>query len=396
MFSLRRVLKHALDINNFGINGGLNMSNLNLKVQKLRKTKGISQQTLATNLGVTFQTVSKWENGVSMPDISLLPKIAEFFEVSVDQLLGLRPLPSDSYIERDSDNRDSWNKKSNTLYKNRKYFWNEDYLQFIVDKVWNIHSPVDILDYRCGNGYFGAQLMKLLPEGSTYTGIDSEFFIEESKSHFKSENLSGTFISEDIYSASIDRLFHITICQCGLRHLNTPILLMENMMKHTKKDGLVACIDINREIENVGLYVDKIDYNYLCSSFDYRTLWQKELVTEGRDYAIGMRLPLYMKEIGLKNIDVRLSDKITFIDSTKEDYHETIQDFIRIQGLDKEFSSSQCEKIIELLMSRDLSRAQAQSYLDKNKKLSAYFNDPSTEKSFLQIYGLIISFGYKS
>lgn len=59
------------------------------QLQKLRKEKGITQDVLANYLGVCPQTVSKWENG-SYPDGDLLPKIADFFEVSIDYLYGRR------------------------------------------------------------------------------------------------------------------------------------------------------------------------------------------------------------------------------------------------------------------------------------------------------------------
>ena len=56
------------------------------KLQSLRKEKNISQQTLAAALGVTFQSVSKWENAAAMPDVTLIPAIASFFGVSTDEL----------------------------------------------------------------------------------------------------------------------------------------------------------------------------------------------------------------------------------------------------------------------------------------------------------------------
>ncbi len=68
------------------------MAAIKLKISYLRKLNSISQKQLAEKLGVSFQTVSKWENGVCMPDISLLPNIAECFNVSVDQLLGLKSI----------------------------------------------------------------------------------------------------------------------------------------------------------------------------------------------------------------------------------------------------------------------------------------------------------------
>ena len=60
--------------------------NIGRKIQALRKSSGITQMQLADGLGVSFQAVSKWECGRSLPDIGLLPVIAEYFSVSLDDL----------------------------------------------------------------------------------------------------------------------------------------------------------------------------------------------------------------------------------------------------------------------------------------------------------------------
>lgn len=59
------------------------------KIRALRKEKNISQEVLAQYLGVTFQAVSKWENGAALPDVATIPAIALFFGVSTDQLFNI-------------------------------------------------------------------------------------------------------------------------------------------------------------------------------------------------------------------------------------------------------------------------------------------------------------------
>ena len=61
--------------------------NIGNNIAVLRKKKGITQEELANELGVSAQAVSKWENNSSCPDVSLLTKIADYFGVSVDALL---------------------------------------------------------------------------------------------------------------------------------------------------------------------------------------------------------------------------------------------------------------------------------------------------------------------
>ncbi|MCH4889374.1 helix-turn-helix transcriptional regulator [Acidaminobacter sp. JC074] len=58
------------------------------KIVSLRKKRNLTQMDLADNIGVSFQAVSNWERGNSMPDISKLPELASLFQVSIDELLG--------------------------------------------------------------------------------------------------------------------------------------------------------------------------------------------------------------------------------------------------------------------------------------------------------------------
>ncbi len=58
-------------------------------IRRLRAGKGISQVELADALGVTKQSVSNWENNNIQPSIDMLLKLAGFFSVSTDRLLGL-------------------------------------------------------------------------------------------------------------------------------------------------------------------------------------------------------------------------------------------------------------------------------------------------------------------
>ena len=61
---------------------------LSENIKKLRQAKGLSQQELAVKLNVVRQTVSKWENGLSVPDSEMLIELAEKLDTSVSELLG--------------------------------------------------------------------------------------------------------------------------------------------------------------------------------------------------------------------------------------------------------------------------------------------------------------------
>ena len=61
---------------------------LNENIKNLRKSKGLSQEELAVKLDVVRQTVSKWENGLSVPDSNMLISLANQLDTSVSALLG--------------------------------------------------------------------------------------------------------------------------------------------------------------------------------------------------------------------------------------------------------------------------------------------------------------------
>jgi len=68
-------------------------------IQK-RREKGVTQEELAVHLGVTKASVSKWETGISYPDITQLPTLATFFDISIDCLMGYSPQMTDSDIKK--------------------------------------------------------------------------------------------------------------------------------------------------------------------------------------------------------------------------------------------------------------------------------------------------------
>lgn len=78
----------------------MRLLNISENLVKFRHEKKVTQDEVASFLGVTKASVSKWENEQSMPDILLLPQIAVYFGVTVDELLGYEPQLSKEQIQR--------------------------------------------------------------------------------------------------------------------------------------------------------------------------------------------------------------------------------------------------------------------------------------------------------
>lgn len=80
---------------------------LSENIKRLRLEKELTQETLSEFLGVTSQSVSNWERGESYPDITMLPEIAGFFKVSVDELLGVNRAEDEKEIIKELDSYDN-------------------------------------------------------------------------------------------------------------------------------------------------------------------------------------------------------------------------------------------------------------------------------------------------
>ena len=78
---------------------------LNEKLRELRRKKDITQEELANRFGISPQAVSKWERGEGFPDITLLPELAQYFDVTIDELMGMEEermrAKLDAYDEED-------------------------------------------------------------------------------------------------------------------------------------------------------------------------------------------------------------------------------------------------------------------------------------------------------
>ena len=74
--------------------------NIGENLRRLRREQNITQETLAEKLGTSFQSVSRWENGTTYPDIEFLPAIARIFGTTVDNLIGCDSNPSDEEMEQ--------------------------------------------------------------------------------------------------------------------------------------------------------------------------------------------------------------------------------------------------------------------------------------------------------
>ena len=113
--------------------------NIGKVITDKRKALGLTQQALAEKQNISFQAVSKWENGTSYPDVTMLPGLASVLHTSVDSLLGY---PLQSLTEYDK------------IYNTDGYYWgvSPNDLCYEILRIKPPIKPYKVLDIGCGEG----------------------------------------------------------------------------------------------------------------------------------------------------------------------------------------------------------------------------------------------------
>lgn len=364
-----------------------------LNLYELRKSRGITQSHLAEILGVSFQTISKWETGTAVPDVKYVIAMAKFFEVTTDQILGLQPLKYD-YCSRLTDTAEYWNNQLHYINNSRVDLWNADYVEFLVKKVWKIEKKIDVLDFGCGNGYLAGLLMPFLPKGSTYTGIDiSNVMIKEAKNIYADAKFPVKFMCEDAYEYQEKEKYDMVVCQAFLRELSAPEKALKNMINSLKNKGLIVCIEVDRELDNAGTYIEGLDYSSILKTEIQRKYWITELEKRDRDYAVGIRLPFILKDLGINDIEVRVQDKVKFADPRNTDEYDRLRtSYIAEKGWGKENAEGD-KKALEVLTNRGLAREEAEELIKNWQHMKEKI--VTEKKAFLKTTGFLITFGRK-
>ena len=110
---------------------------LGKRIVASRKRIGLTQEQLATKLGISAQSISKWENEITMPDISLLPDIAETFGVSIDELFDLTTEQKLKRIENRIEIEEELSEQTFSEY--------EEFLKGLIDTSENKLTALSLL-----------------------------------------------------------------------------------------------------------------------------------------------------------------------------------------------------------------------------------------------------------
>lgn len=195
-------------------------------IRKRRREQGLTQNQLAGLLHVSAQSVSKWENGASTPDIAMLPKLAAALGTTVDGLLGY------SSVAADYDGR----------YRTEGYYWGlaPNRICYDIMKILPPLKPYRVLDIGCGEGKDAVFFAKC---GYAVTAFDvSEQGIEKAKKLAAHNKVEVQFFKADIFDYRPDTEYDI-IFSSGVLHFLPETerkAFCDSLKEHTAANGINA------------------------------------------------------------------------------------------------------------------------------------------------------------
>jgi len=202
---------------------------LSKNILRYRKEKGFTQEDLAKKLGLTFQAVSKWETAQTLPDITVLPRLSQVLDISVDKLLG--------YVS---------NGKQITIYeeeyKIQEYYWGVTPSSMCL-RVLDLLPPsthLKLLDIGCGEGKDSVFFAR---NGYDVTAFDvSDAGIEKTKRLADNVGVQVKAFKADILDFRLDTNFDIIFSSGVLHYIKKPLReeIFSNYKQFTNPNGLHA------------------------------------------------------------------------------------------------------------------------------------------------------------
>ena len=196
-------------------------------LKSLRKQHKMTQEMLASKVGVSYQAVSKWETENGLPDIEVLPILAAVFGVSVDALLGYKTqkLKTTAYEEK---------------YKNEEYYWGNNIWSgcYEILKQMPPVRPLRLLDAGCGEGQAAVFFARNGYQVSAFDVADNA--MKKGKHLAELSNVEVDFFKADILDYRLENNFDVIYSSGVLQYIHPKerMRVIENFKKHTNEGGI--------------------------------------------------------------------------------------------------------------------------------------------------------------
>ena len=231
----------------------------------------MTQEQLAGKLGISFQSVSKWETGQAYPDVELLPVIASIFHTSIDALMGYQPqkLNTTNYEQK---------------YRGQEYYWGNQVWSGCYEVLKQIPPirPLRLLDIGCGEGQAAVFFAKT---GYLVSAFDvAESGIEKGKHLAEISHVEVDFFCADMLTYRLSNKFDVIYASGTLQYLpeDERKSFFKNLKDNTETGG-IHVFNVFVEKPFVATPPDWEDKEYFWKTgelFGYYHDWRMEQLEE--------------------------------------------------------------------------------------------------------------------
>ena len=285
--------------------------NLGKNIKKLRTQKNMTQEDLADLLNTTAKSVSRWESEVTYPDITMLPLIANIFEVTVDELLDVEKVKQDEYLEELK--KKAFEYQKNNDHENELKLWQEAYKKLPNNEhiKINLISIMNTINIVTNTKTYASEIIKL-----------SRSILDRSTNNVI--RILATKELVDLYSYTDN----IEMADFYAKMLPSDLSLTFNVMRtrYLKEDDLLKAIQ-----KNIGELIDEIVRESEFVIYGNRMNLSNEYKKEYLERLVKIKELVYVKD-----------------DDYSYDAVSTIFLYIELAKLEIETTNSQ-EKVISYL-----------------------------------------------
>ena len=205
------------------------------------------------------------------------------------------------------------------LYGERDIWWNDDFLELLAKRL-NLKKYSSLVDIGIGRGHWSKRLLPFLNTPFSMVGVDiEEEWINKVSNEFSNyfpdlPKETFTFVQGDAQSLPLESdAYDIVTCQTVLMHLPNPTQALKEMLRITKKGGLVICVEpvnlLNRiELSSCNHNITINEQAAIFKFWSYFHLGKRK--TGQGDNDIGMYLPSLFKVVGLEDIRTYQNDRV--------------------------------------------------------------------------------------
>ena len=272
-------------------------------IKSLRTKKKMTQEELAELLGTTSKSVSRWEQSLTYPDISLLPFIANIFEVTVDELLGVESIKQDEYVNELKKQADQY--AMNNDYENELKLWKEAYKKLPNNEEVKIYliSVMNTINIITNEVKYSSEIVKL-----------AESILDKSTNNIIRINATQCLV--DLYS----QMDNIEMAEHYCKQLPKDLLYTRNVMqtRYLKDEKLLTSIQMNicDLVSEIGREAEFVIYdNRMQTSNVYKKEYLERLIkieelvfVKNNDYGYHA-VPTIFNNIELAKLEIKTTNK---------------------------------------------------------------------------------------